>query len=242
MNLKNTHVLITGGGSGIGLGVALALAEGGAQVLLCGRRKDVLDEVVSANPGLSLRARTLDLTDRQAVDALFEELEREDRSPEIVVNSAGINISQRSMATMDPAEWDQVISVNLTGAYNVMHAALPSMRKRQSGLIVNISSVAGKRALPMAGVAYAASKFGVTALGTSVGLEEAKNGIRVSNIYPGEVATPLLDKRIEPVPQERRVRMVQPEDIGRIVRLMAELPASAHIPEIIIKPLYQEYM
>ena len=82
----------------------------------------------------------------------------------------------------------------------------------------------------------------VTGGGTGVGLEVAGEGIRVSNIYPGEVDTPILDQRPVPVPQEKRDRMVKPEDIGRLVRLMAELPETAHIPEVVIKPLDQEYM
>ncbi len=236
------HALVTGGGTGIGLGIARELARAGANVLLCGRRKEVLDAAVAEHPDLPLRAVSLDTTDREAVNALFSSLAEQGKSPHIVVNSAGTNIARRRMQDMEPDEWDQVIQVNLTGAYNVMYAALPAMRARRMGIIINISSVAGKRALPLAGVAYAASKFGATALGTSVGLEEARNGIRVCNIYPGEVDTPILDKRLEPVSPEQRERMVKPEDIGRVVRLMVELPETAHIPELVIKPLYQEYM
>jgi NADP-dependent 3-hydroxy acid dehydrogenase YdfG len=118
---------------------------------------------------------------------------------------------------------------------------LPGMRDRRGGLIVNISSVAGKRALDIAGVAYCASKFAMTALGTAVGNEEAKHGIRVTNIYPGEVNTPLLDQRPQPVSAERRAVMLQPEDIGRVVALLATLPPHAHVPELVIKPLVQSW-
>ena len=242
MSLQGQYAVVTGGGSGIGKGVAVALAQAGAKVTICGRREAVLDEVVAEYPSLSLDKKVLDISDRVAVDAFFEKLRAEVGGPDILVNSAGINIPNRSMGTMNPEQWDQIISVNATGVYNCFRAALPAMRAKGNGLIVNISSVAGKRALPMAGVAYAASKFAATALGTSVGLEESKHGIRVSNIYPGEVDTPLLDQRSEPVSEEKRARMVKPEDVGQVVRLMAELPQTTHIPEIVIKPLYQEYM
>jgi NAD(P)-dependent dehydrogenase (short-subunit alcohol dehydrogenase family) len=116
------------------------------------------------------------------------------------------------------------------------------MKKRGDGLIINISSVAGKRALPVAGVAYSASKFGMTSLGTSAGLALADSGVRVTNVYPGEVNTPILDQRPSPVPQEKKDRMVHPEDIGALVTTIAKLPSRSHIPEVIIKPLYQDYL
>jgi NADP-dependent 3-hydroxy acid dehydrogenase YdfG len=106
---------------------------------------------------------------------------------------------------------------------------------------VNISSIAGKRALTLAGPAYCASKFAATALGTAVGLEERANGIRVTNIYPGEVNTPILEKRPVPVPRERKAQMVQPEDIGALVVDLAKLPERVLVPELIVTPLYQEY-
>ena len=83
------------------------------------------------------------------------------------------------MSAMQPEQWDEMMAVNATGAYNCLAAVLPHMRDRQQGTIVNISSVAGKRALPLAGVAYCASKFAMTALGAAVGQEEAANGIRI---------------------------------------------------------------
>ncbi len=95
------------------------------------------------------------------------------------------------MAEMTPAQWDHVLAINATGAYNCMYAVLPEMRQRKAGIIVNISSIAGKRAAALGGVAYCASKFAMTALGTTVANEDGPNGIRVTNVYPGEVDTPI---------------------------------------------------
>ena len=122
-----------------------------------------------------------------------------------------------------------------------MHTVLPHMRERADGLIINISSVSGKRALTLGGIAYCASKFGMTALGTATGNEEANNGIRITNVYPGEVETPILDQRPEPVSAERRAKMLQPEDIGALCVTIASLPPRAHVPEIVVKPTIQEY-
>jgi NADP-dependent 3-hydroxy acid dehydrogenase YdfG len=102
--------------------------------------------------------------------------------------------------------------------------------------------VAGKRALPLAGPAYSASKFAATALATSVGLEERANGIRITSIFPGEVDTPLLDQRPVPVPPERRAQMLHPDDLGHCVVALAKLPPNVVVPELIVTPMYQEYM
>jgi NADP-dependent 3-hydroxy acid dehydrogenase YdfG len=158
------------------------------------------------------------------------------------VTSAGINVANRSMAKLDPSDWDRIVAINATGTYNCLHAVLPSMRERRTGLIVNISSIAGKRALMLAGPAYAASKFAATALGTAVGQEVKADGVRVTNIYPGEVNTPILDQRPEPVPDERKARMVQPENIGAMVVAIARLPEHVQVPELVITPLYQDYV
>ncbi len=146
------------------------------------------------------------------------------------------------MAEMNPEQWDEVLRVNVTGAYNTMHYTLPAMRERGEGIIFNISSVAGKRAIALGGIAYAASKFALTALGTAAGNEEAKRGIRITNVYPGEVNTPILDQRPEPVSDERKAAMVQPEDVGHLLLSIACMPTRAHVPEVIIKPTVQEFV
>jgi NADP-dependent 3-hydroxy acid dehydrogenase YdfG len=116
------------------------------------------------------------------------------------------------------------------------------MRARQQGTIIQISSIAGKRALELGGVAYCASKFAMTALGTVVGQEEAVHGIRVTNVYPGEVDTTLLDKRPVPLSAEHRSRILQPQDVADMVVAICSLPSRAHVPEIVIKPRLQTYV
>ena len=143
---------------------------------------------------------------------------------------------------MDPADFDRIMAVNCTGFFNLLHALLPGLRKQGDGLIVNISSVAGKRALPVAGPAYCASKFGVAGLAAAVGLEERPHGIRITNIYPGDVNTAILDQRPVPVPAERKAVMVQPENIGACVVALAKLPNYVIVPELIITPSYQEFV
>ena len=184
---------------------------------------------------------TVDVADRDSVHRLFSWAQQELGALDILVNAAGINIARRTMADMDPAQWDQVLAINVTGTYNCMAAVLPDMRARRDGLILNISSIAGKRALTLGGIAYCASKFAMTALGTSVGNEVAADGVRVTNIYPGEVNTPILDNRPTPVSDQRKAAMVQPEDFAELVVAIANLHPRAHVSEITLKPTVQEY-
>jgi NAD(P)-dependent dehydrogenase (short-subunit alcohol dehydrogenase family) len=243
MDLSDKTVLVTGGGSGIGLAVAVALAQEGCRVAICGRSERKLQDAAAAYRGQpAILARPCDVANRSDVMELFAWLDRQWGRPlDVLVNSAGINVARRSMAELDPEEWDRVVAVNLTGAFNCMYAALPGMRQQRGGLIINISSIAGKRAMRLGGVAYCASKFGMTALGTTAGLEERPNGIRVTNIYPGEVNTPILEQRPTPVPEEKKARMVFPEDIAACVVTIARLPDRVLVPELVITPLYQEY-
>ncbi len=240
MNLKDKLVVVTGGGTGIGSGIAVAFAEEGAEVIVCGRRKGPLEQLAREGAG-RIRSVVLDVTDRELVLATFARIEKENRPIDILVNSAGVNIKTRLMGNMTPEQWDSVMLTNATGVYNCMYAVLPSMRRRREGTIINISSVAGLRANPAARIAYSASKFAVAGLGVSVAQEEALNGIRITNVYPGEVDTPILDQRPTPSTDEQRAKMLKPADVGALVASIARLDPNVHVPEVVIKPLLQSY-
>jgi NADP-dependent 3-hydroxy acid dehydrogenase YdfG len=242
MSLEGKTALITGGGTGIGAGCALAMAQAGCRVAISGRREDKLRETAAKFQGSpEILIRAADVSIRNEANDLVSWATESLGQIDILLNSAGINIVKRQMSTIDPADWDKLMQVNATAAFNTMHAVLPQMRERQDGLIINISSVAGLRASMLGGVAYSASKFAMTALGTCVGLEERNNGIRVTNVYPGEVETPILDARPVPVSAEHRARILQPEDIAAMVVAIAQLPPRAHVPDIVVKPTTQEF-
>jgi len=226
----------------VGRDVAVALAGEGCKVAICGRREDKLGETAALYSGEPpILTHAADVADRASVGELFEWAAEALGPIHILVNSAGMNIRRRTMAEIDPADWDRMLQVNVTGAFNCMHAVLPQMRERQDGVVINICSIAGKRAGPLAGVAYNASKFAMSALGTSVGAEDARNGIRVSNIYPGEINTPILDDRPVKVSDEHKASILQPEDVTAAVLMVARLPARASVPELVIKPRMQEF-
>lgn len=242
--LRGATALVTGGGSGIGLGVATALAREGCRVVITGRDSAKLERAaaeITAAVGGDVLPQPCDVADREAVGRLVASMEAEVGPAAIVVNSAGINVVRRSMAELAPADFDRLVAVNLTGLFNVLHAVLPGMRARRDGLVVSIASIAGKRALPLAGPGYCASKFGAAGLAAAVGLEELPHGVRITTIHPGEVDTPILDQRPEPVPAERRQVMVHPEDIAACVLMLAKLPRHVVVPELVITPTYQAF-
>ena len=231
--LSGKTAIVTGGGSGIGLGTAQALAEAGCSVTICGRNEDKLGAVAGEN----LKIKACDISDREQVIATFRGC-----VPDIIVNAAGVNIAKRSVKELAPEDFDKLVAINCTGFYNIVHAALPEMRERGDGLIFSVSSIAGKRAYPLAGMAYAASKFGVSGIASAINAEEADSGVRITSIYPGEVNTPILDERPVPVPDEKKARMVHPEDIASLIVAIAQLPKHVVVPELVIKPTYQEFI
>lgn len=232
--LTGKKVLIAGGGSGVGLGCARALAEAGCDVTICGRSKEKLEQV--AGPGIA--AYACDISNREQVATLFQDL----GVPDILINSAGINVVKRKVSELSHEDFDKLMAINCTGFFNLVHEALPTMRERGDGLVFSISSIAGKRAYPLAGLGYSASKFGVSAIASAINAEEADSGIRVTSIFPGEINTPILNERPVKVPDEQKARMVHPEDIASLVVSIAQLPKHVVVPELIIKPTYQEYI
>lgn len=242
MSLQGKSALITGGGTGIGAACAVALAQAGCRVAIAGRRPEKLKQAAALFTGEpKIQAFAADIGDRKSVESLFRSVADKFGPVDILVQSAGVNVPKRSMAELSPDDWDYIMRVNVTGAYLCMHAVLPQMRARRDGLIVNINSIAGIRASQLGGVAYSASKFAFTSLGQTVALEEKDYNIRVTNIYPGEVETPILDHRPVPVTSEHRARILQPEDVAAVVVTIAQLPPRANVSEVVIKPTSQAF-
>jgi NADP-dependent 3-hydroxy acid dehydrogenase YdfG len=246
MTIQHQTALITGGGGGVGRVIAQTLAQAGVRVALLGREREKLE---NARATLGPRADSAlivpcDVTDRHQVQIAVESVLVEFKSIDVLVCGAGINVAKRSLRSVDPADWDRIIATNLTGAFNLIHFVLPSMRERGSGLVIQLDSISGKRANVVSGVAYSASKFGQAALGVCIGREERGRGIRSTVIYAGEVNTPFLDVRgVRPGggDETRRQNILQAEDIASAVRFLAELPSHVNIPELVIKPTTDDY-
>ena len=237
--LKGKVAWITGGGSGIGLAGALELTRAGAHVVISGRtartNESGLAELKKAG---SAEAMLLDVGDRAAVERTAAEIEKRHGRIDILVTSAGTNIGggKRNLKTMSPEGWDDVVRINLNGPFYCCFAVLPGMRARKDGLIINISSWAGRYASTLTGPAYNATKRAVIALSESINMEECANGIRATSILPGEVATPILEKRPVPPSQAERARMTQPEDLGTAILFVATMPARTCVNELVVSP------
>jgi NAD(P)-dependent dehydrogenase (short-subunit alcohol dehydrogenase family) len=134
--------------------------------------------------------------------------------------------------------FERHMRVNQLGCFIGMKAVVPLMEASGGGSIVNISSVAGKRVSTMTGPAYSAAKFGLNAMTESINIEEGIHGIRATAVCPGEVATPILDKRPIPVSADDRAKMVQPNDCGELMLFLARLPAHVCINELMITPTW----
>ncbi|MFM7318054.1 MAG: SDR family oxidoreductase, partial [bacterium] len=242
-NSGKPTAIITGAGTGIGQATAKALAKDGFAVALLGRRADVL-EVTAAEilaDGGKAVVVPCDVACRDSVADAVKVLESQFDRFDVLVCNAGTNLPRRGLSELTPEDWDTLIDVNLTGAFNIVRAILPHMRKAKRGTVVQICSISGLRASTLGGIGYSAAKFGQSALGICLGREERENGIRSTVIYPGEVNTPILEQRPQPVPDHRRPLILQPEDVAAAVRFVVSLPDRANILELLIKPTVDDY-
>ena len=239
---KGKVVWITGGGSGIGLAGGIELAKAGAHVVVSGRSAETLKkaekEIKAAGSGESI---ALDVADQQEVAKGAAEIARRHGRIDVLINSAGINHPKRNFRNVSIDGWNQIVAVNLSGMFYCIQAVLPGMRERKEGLIINISSWAGRYASTLTGPGYNATKHAVVALTESINMEECANGIRATSILPGEVATPILEKRPVPPPPEERARMLQAEDLGKTILFVATLPPRACVNELIISPTWNRF-
>jgi len=233
--MDSKTVLITGAGTGIGRGIAVAFSETGMRLGLVGRTTETLEETAGQCSSETV-VLPCGVNDRDGLAKVVSQTESQFGRIDILVNNAGMNTKKRNLGDMDPADWDRVIDVNLTGAYNCFRAVLPSFLKAEDGLVINISSMAGKSAGTVGGVAYSASKFGMGSLTQSINSEFREQGIRSTCIYPGEVDTPILDNRPVPVSAEKRSAALQPEDIAAAALMVARQPDRAIVEEITIFP------
>lgn len=214
-SLKGKKALITGGGKGIGRALAVALAQEGVDIALLGRSAGSLEAVAKeiGGTGVKVAYATADVSDIQAVNEAVALLTKELGEPDVLINNAGIAAFGGFME-LEPAQWEQIIRVNLLGVYYVTRAVLPGMIARKTGDIINISSTAGQRGAPLTS-AYSASKFGLLGLTESLMLEVRKHNIRVSALTPSTIATDMA-KDLH-LTDGNPDKVLQPEDLAEFV-------------------------
>jgi NADP-dependent 3-hydroxy acid dehydrogenase YdfG len=231
---------ITGAGSGIGEAAALALAADGYRVVLTGRRPEALEAVAGRirEAGGEAHVRPGDVTRADDVNRVAAWMEEQLGRIDVLVNNAGANIVDRSWAALRPDGVDQLLGANLSAAFYCVTAVLPAMRRQRDGLLIHTASWAGRHPSAVSGAAYSAAKHGVVVMSQLINEEECVNGIRSCALCPAEVATPILDKRPVPVSAESRARMLQPADLGDLIRYIAALPPHVCMNEVVVSPTW----
>ncbi len=234
--LQGKTVLVTGASSGFGAAIALACAAEGAKVALVARRREALEAVAAQGTGGQMLVCPTDVADEAQIHAAIAQTREAFGQIDILVNNAGTNVPERSIAETSSAQWREMMEVNLTSAFVFTKAILPEMQARRDGLIINLSSRAALAPNIGAGVAYSASKIGMEALNRITNEEGNPYGVRACLFCPGSGNTPLIDRRPNPTPVERRGNMLQSEDIAATVVFLALLPPRVNVDLISMMP------
>lgn len=235
--LEGQVVIVTGASSGMGWEAVQQFASEGAKIVAAARREGPLQEQVQlvAGQGGEAVACATDIAKREDVDRLVQTTIDRFGRLDVMCNIAGINAPYREMAVLTQEKWDRILATNLTGAFHCTQAVLPQMRQQGGGTIIHVSSVSGKWG-DTSGAAYQAAKHGLAGLAYATMVEERKNGIRVSMIYPGLCDTPILKNRVVPVPREILDKAMRPEDIAAACVFCASLPLRTYISDLVIMP------
>jgi NADP-dependent 3-hydroxy acid dehydrogenase YdfG len=239
VRLTNQNVLIVGASSGIGREIARLFAHEGARIIAAARRLERLqalrDELIEE--GKSIEIFEADASRLEDMERLGREALSKLRTLDILVYSAGTNTPDRSLTRLKPQIWNSLVEVNLSGAYYITQAVLPSMRDAKAGHLIYISSISGL--LPdVSGAAYQAAKRGLVGFAHAIRVEEKENGIRTSVVCPGLVDTELIDKRPVKPSAETLSRALKPVDVADLVLAIAKMPAHVVIPQVQILPTY----
>jgi 3-oxoacyl-[acyl-carrier protein] reductase len=226
--LTGKVAVVTGGNRGIGRGIAEALAKEGATVALTARAAAPAEQAAK-EIGRGAFGMACDVRSLEAVQRVFREVEKRAGGADILVNNAGIGIFG-PVADMAPDDWRAVIETNLNGVYYCCHEAIPQMKRRGGGYIFNISSLAGKNPI-VNGAAYNASKFGLNGFSEALMMEVRYDGIRVSYLMPGSVATEFGRGA-----REKMDWALQPADVAAVVIDLLRAPAHALYSRVEMRP------
>ena len=232
VRLSSQVALVTGAGRGIGAAIARRLAALEVAVVLCGRTRSHLESTAAAisKEGGRCEVAECDVTDLKAVEQLASRVRDGHGRVDILVNNAGIGGFGGPLYQLPPDQWDRILNTNLRGVFFAIRAFAPIMIEAKRGHIINISSLAGKNALPN-GAAYAASKWGLNGLTYSVAEELRTHNIRVSVICPGSV-----DTSLSPHAGKDKSKMLQPDDVAHAVEMLVTQAPQSFISEVLLRP------
>ncbi len=230
--LAGQVAVVTGAGRGIGAAIAQALSRLGATAVLCGRTRAALESTAQAIAQTGGKAEVVpcDVSNLESVETAAKRVEGSFGRLDILVNNAGVGGFGGPLHQLPPDAWDQILNTNLRGVYYTTRSFAPMMIRARSGHIINISSLAGKNALPN-GAAYAASKWGLNGLSYSMAEELRGHNIRVAVICPGSTNTDL-----SPHAGKDHSKMLQPEDVAHTVAMLVTQSPQSFVSEILLRP------
>ncbi len=234
------HVaVVVGAAGGMGQAIVGRLGAAGCRLVLIDLEPGALDGVVR---DLSLKDSAItipaDITDPNQIASAAQAASARFGGVDILINAAGTNTKQRTLDDLSPEQWERVIAVNLSGVFHCTQAFLPLL-KQQRGIVITIASTAALRGTPGGGTAYCASKRALISLNESINAEQGKHGVRACVICPGEVDTPLIEKRPVLPSAERRAAMLKPEDIADTVHFIVTRPPHVTISDLVVWPSAQ---
>ncbi len=229
--LAGKNALVTGGSRGIGLAIAEALLNAGAGVAVCGRNPESVNSAVSQltkTAKSKVLGKVADVRRNTEVASLFTWIDSEMGDLDVLVNNAGIGVF-KSTAELSVDDWQKTLETNLSGVFYCCREALPRMKQRGGGYIINISSLAGKNAFS-GGAAYNASKFGLNGFSEAMMLDHRYDKVRVSYVMPGSVDTEFT------AGAGRADWKIAPEDIGEIVLMLLKMPERTLVSRVEVRP------
>src|SRR5690606_17167002 len=236
--------LVTGASSGIGRATAIALAEEGMNLIICGRRKEQLEQLQQQlQEKVKVQVLQFDVSRKKEVFAALESLPENFRNIDILVNNAGNAHGLDPIQTGSLDDWEAMIDINVKGLLYVSKAIIPGMIERKQGHIINIGSIAGKEVYPNGNV-YSATKHAVDALNKAMRLDLNAHGIRVGAVNPGLVETGFSEVRFKGDTERAKsvyqnFEPLRPEDIADIIRFMVTRPAHVNIADLLVLPTAQ---
>jgi NADP-dependent 3-hydroxy acid dehydrogenase YdfG len=233
-NVKGKVILVTGGGQGLGAAICRTMAEDGAKVIAVDVNETKLQNVAKeiTDSGGNIKSYSMNVADEKNVEDVINRIIKEYGKIDAVINNAGIDYT-KSIEEITYDEWNKVISVNLTGPFNVSKTVYPFMKKNGSGHIVNITSTASKRAWPNAS-AYHASKWGLLGLSHALHSEARKDNIKVTALVSGGMQTPFI---LERFPEVDPNVLQDPKNVAETIKYVLCQPAESVIPEVMVLPM-----
>ncbi len=231
-SVKNKVAVVTGGTKGIGFAIAESLVKGGASVFICGRNKAELRDAITELSKLgNAGGEVCDVRSEEQVRQMLGECERTFGGVDILVNNAGTVVFGKTIEELSGDEFRLVLETNLFGVFYACHHAIPMLKRRGGGYIINISSLAGQNAIPKL-ASYNASKFGLNGFSEALMQEVRQDNIKVSYICPGSVNTGFGND----TPSDEKAWQIQPEDIAEVVIDLLAMNARALPSKVEIRP------